>query len=318
MKVLITGITGMIGVHFSKIIREQGLTVYGIARNSAASRTIALPDKSIIYCDILDQNALEDVIRVIKPNIVIHLAAQAFNSISWQSESMTQQTNYIGTANVLKSCLKIVPKAKILLACSSAEYGDFDPEDCPLKEDHTLKPISPYGVSKVATENLGYQYYKNYGLKIFLPRMFIHVGTGHPPATAIQNFAKQLAMISQNNLEPIIRVGNLKSARDFIDVRDGVSGMMLLLEKGMPGEPVNICSGKSWTISNILNMLIEISGLKVEIKFDESLHRPSDELLLIGNNSKLLKLGWKQKYSIQETLLSVYEDWVNRIQQHDK
>ena len=115
-----------------------------------------------------------------------------------------------------------------------------------------------------------------------------------------------------------ILIGNLESRRDFIDVRDGVSGMMLLLEKGMPGEPVNICSGKSWTISNILNMLIEISGLKVEIKFDESLHRPSDELLLIGNNSKLLKLGWKQKYSIQETLLSVYEDWVNRIQQHDK
>ena len=318
MKVLITGITGMIGIHFSKIMCAQGLTIYGIARNSAASRTLAVPDKNIIYCDILDQNALEDVIREIKPDIVIHLAAQAFNSISWQSEFMTQQTNYIGTANVLKCCLKVVPKAKILLACSSAEYGDFDPEDCPLKEDHALRPISPYGVSKVATENLGYQYYKNYGMKIFLPRMFIHVGTGHPPATAIQNFAKQLAMISQNNLEPIIRVGNLKSARDFIDVRDGVSGMILLLEKGMPGEPVNICSGKSWKISNILNMLIEISGLKVEIKFDKSLHRPSDELLLFGNNSKLIKLGWKQKYSIQETLSTVYDDWVNRLQKHDK
>jgi GDP-4-dehydro-6-deoxy-D-mannose reductase len=312
MTVLITGITGMIGLHVAKATHEQGLTTYGIARNSAASRTAAIQDPSIIRCDILDQSALDDVFNKVKPTLIVHMAAQAFNGASWQCESITQQTNYIGTANVLNCCRKITPDAKVLLACSSAEYGDIKPEDCPLKEDRLLKPISPYGVSKVATENLGYQYYSNYGLKVFLPRLFIHVGTGHPPATAIQNFARQLALISQGKLEPIVKVGNLETARDFIDVRDGVAAMMLLLEKGKPGNPINICTGEAWKIADILNMLIEISGLNVEVVYDKALGRPSDEPLLLGNNSKLTKLGWQRQYSMRQTLEAVYADWIKR------
>ena len=240
------------------------------------------------------------------------MAAQAFNSASWQCESITQEINYIGTTNVLKCCRKITPNAKVLLACSSAGYGDVKPEDCPLKEDRLLKPISPYGVSKVATENLGYQYYKNYELNVFLPRLFIHVGTGHPPATAIQNFARQLALISQGKLEPIVRVGNLKTARDFIDVRDGIAAMMLLVEKGNSGEPINICTEEAWEIGDILNMLIKISELKVKVIYDDTLSRPSDEQFQLGDNSKIKKLGWQRKYSMQQTLEVVYADWIKR------
>ena len=310
--VLITGITGMIGLHVAKATREMGLPTYGIARSSAASRITDDHDPSIIRCDILDKSALEEVFKKIKPNLVIHMAAQAFNSTSWLCESLTQQTNYIGTANVLNCCLMIVPNSKVVLACSSAGYGDVNHEDCPLIEERLLRPNSPYGVSKVATENLGYQYYTNYGLKVYLPRLFIHVGTGHPPATAIQNFARQLALISKGKLEPNVKVGNLKTARDFIDVKDGVAAIMLLLEKGNPGEPINICTGEAWKIGDILNKLIKISGLEVEVIFDEFLSRPSDEPLLLGDNSKLKKLGWKRKYNIDQTLEVVYEDWIKR------
>ncbi|MBQ2526907.1 MAG: GDP-mannose 4,6-dehydratase, partial [Bacteroidales bacterium] len=122
------------------------------------------------------------------------------------------------------------------LRISSAEYGNITPEDCPLKEERLLTPWTPYGVSKAGVEMLGRQYCLNFDMKIYLPRMFIHVGTGHPPATAIQNFARQLALIKKGLLEPEIHVGNLTSARDFIDVRDGVRAMRLLLDKGNPGE----------------------------------------------------------------------------------
>lgn len=313
MVVLITGITGMIGSHFANATRSRGWKTYGIARSSAASRMSALQDENIIRVDILDKSALESVVRDLRPDVVVHMAGQAFNGISWRIEDYTHLANGCGTLNFLQACKKHCTEAKILLACSSAEYGDVEESECPLKEERLLRPVTPYGVSKVVTETLGFQYFTNYKMKIFLPRLFIHVGTGHPPATAVQNIARQLALISKNKLDPVIHVGNLSSARDFIDVRDGVDGMMLMLEKDMYGEPVNICTGKAYKISDVLNILLEISGLTVDMVEDQSLLRPSDERLLLGDNSKLKGIGWKQKYSIEETLEAVYQDWLGRI-----
>jgi GDP-4-dehydro-6-deoxy-D-mannose reductase len=313
LKTLITGITGMIGSHFAATIRKRGWELVGIARNSATSRLKAEPEQHVKRVDILDRDALEAVFDDFRPELVIHMAAQAFNGLSWKTEESTHITNFQGTVNVLRACRKISPQAKVIVACSSAEYGDIKPEDCPLKEERLLRPITPYGVTKVADENLGYQYFANYGLRVFLPRLFIHVGTGHPPATAIQNFARQLALIKRGRLEPVVKVGNLETARDFIDVRDGVAAMMIMLEKAAPGDPINICTGTAHKISAILEMLIDISGLEIEVIEDASLLRPSDEPLLLGDNSKLSALGWKQQYTIEQTLEDVYNDWLNRI-----
>jgi GDP-4-dehydro-6-deoxy-D-mannose reductase len=313
MRVLITGITGMIGLHFARTARLAGWETYGIARSSASSRIAAVEDPAIIRCDIMDQYAVEEAFRRVKPDVVIHMAAQAFNGTSWNTEWTTHQANYLGTANVLRSVRIAAPDSRVLIACSSAEYGDVKPADCPLKEERLLRPISPYGVSKVATEALGFQNFHNYGIKVFLPRLFIHVGAGHPPATAIQNFARQLALIAKRKMEPQVRVGNLETARDFIDVRDGVAGMMQLLEKGQPGQPVNICTGEAVKIGDVLKMLIEISGQQVLVIDDPQFHRPSDEPLLLGDNSRLRALGWKRKYTIRQTLEAVFDDWMNRV-----
>jgi GDP-4-dehydro-6-deoxy-D-mannose reductase len=303
----------MIGTHWAEAARLRGWTTIGIARSSAASRLVAIPDPSVFRVDILDREALENLVTDFRPDLVVHLAAQAFNSISWQSEESTHLTNYQGTVNVLRTARRIVPKAKIMVACSSAEYGDVEPSECPLKEERFLRPVTPYGVSKLATESLGFQYFSNYGLAVYLPRLFIHVGTGHPPATAIQNFARQLALIARGHLDPVVRVGNLASARDFIDVRDGVTAMLCLLDKGKAGLPVNICTGTAHRISDILTLLIDISGLKIEVIRDPSLDRPSDEPLLLGDNTRLKALGWQQQYTIRETLEAVYRDWLDRV-----
>jgi GDP-4-dehydro-6-deoxy-D-mannose reductase len=313
MRALITGATGMIGMHCMRAARSAGWDTFGISRNTASSRLAAVDEPGLFRCDILDGDALEDVFREIRPDVVMHMAAQAFNGTSWQVEWSTHQANVFGTLNVLRCCRTVVPGCRLVLACSSAEYGDVKPENLPLKEDTPLRPISPYGVSKVATEALGYQYFRNYGLQVFLPRLFIHVGTGHPPATAIQNFGRQLALISSGKSAPVIRVGNLESARDFIDVRDGVAGLMMLLERGKPGDPVNICTGEALTIREVLSRLIAISGQQVEVVPDPALNRPSDEPLLLGDNTKLVSLGWKRQYTITETLQSVFGDWLSRV-----
>lgn len=314
-KVLITGITGMIGQHFANSFEEDGYEVYGIARFSASSRNEAIQNPSVIRCDILERDALMRHINRIKPDIIIHMAAQAFNGASWDYEYTTHMTNYQGTLNVLYCARELADtkEVKVLLACSSAEYGDIQPEDCPLVEERLLKPHTPYGVSKAGVEMLGYQYFANYGLQVYLPRMFIHVGTGHPPATAIQNFARQLALIKAGKIPSEIHVGNLESARDFIDVRDGVAAMRLLLDKGKPGEPINICTGKAYKISEILNMLIEISGTNAKVIHDDNLLRAADEPLLLGDNSKITQLGFAPKYQMTDTLEAVFADWMERI-----
>ena len=302
----------MIGSHFADLCRLRGWETFGVARNTADSRLNATPDASVFRCDILDRQALADVVAKVRPDVIAHFAAQAFNGVSWKCEESTLQVNLTGTLNLLRAAREHCPDAKVLLACSSAEYGIVAPEECPLVEERLLCPVSPYGISKVATECLGFQYFSNFGLKVYLPRLFIHVGTGHPPATAIQNFARQLALIAKGVSEPVVRVGSLTTARDFVDLRDGVRGMHLLLDKGQPGVPINICTGTAYRIEDCLRILIEISGLKVQVIADPSLLRPSDEPLLIGDNSKLKALGWTPEYTFRETLEAVYRDWLDR------
>lgn len=315
--VLITGITGMVGSHFVKIFEQDEYKVIGVARNSAASRNAAIQDSHVIRCDILERDALMKIFINMQPDIVIHMAAQAFNGASWDCEYMTHDTNIKGSLNVLYCAKQLFDqgkKIKVLLACSSAEYGNITPEDCPLIEDRLLKPHSPYGVSKSTTEMLGQQYFANYGMEIFLPRMFIHVGTGHPPATAIQNFARQIALVKKGLIKDnVIRVGNLETARDFIDVRDGVKAMKLLMDKGNPGIPVNICVGKAYKISDVLTMLIEISKTDVKVVSDKHLFRKGDEPLLLGDNQRITELGFVAEYNLYQTLEAVFNDWMSRI-----
>jgi GDP-4-dehydro-6-deoxy-D-mannose reductase len=313
MKAIVLGSTGMVGGCFIERLAESGYDVLGVARSTALGRYVVNRKHPFTSCDVLDKGSLISLLKSNRPDLIVHMAAQAFNGASWDSEYYTHLANTEGTLNVLCAARDTCPDAKILLACSSAEYGDVQPEDCPLVENRLLKPITPYGVTKVATECMGYQFFKNYGMQIFLPRMFIHVGTGHPPATAIQNFARQVALIKAEQMAAVIRTGRLDTARDFIDVRDGVDGMMQLLQKGQPGTPINICNGEAVLIQDVLDILVSAAGINVEIQQDPSLLRPSDEPLLLGDNSKLRSLGWSRRFSMQMTLEDVLTDWSSRV-----
>lgn len=303
----------MVGSHFVKYYQALGWEVYGIARPSASSRLYESHDYKVFRIDLLDHIATSNVVKKINPDVVIHMAAQAFNGASWEMEHYTHLCNFNSTLNVLNACQQWVPDSKVLLACSSAEYGCVEPEEGALLEDRPLKPVTPYGVSKMATEALGFQYFSNYGMNVFLPRMFIHVGTGHPPATAIQNFAKQIAAIKKGRIEAKIEVGRLDTARDFIDVRDGVDAMGLLLEKGLPGRPVNICNQEAWNIGDILNMLCELADVSPQIVPSDKFMRLSDEKLLLGDATRIRSLGWARKFSMRDTLDAVLKDWLNRL-----
>lgn len=304
----------MIGKEFLSTCIKRDWETYGLSRSTSHSRHLVSQDHQHFECDILDRGNLGDILRKIEPDLIVHLAAQAFNGSSWRAEDYTHQANFTGTLNLLNCARKECPDAKILLACSSAEYGVTPVEDNPLREDRPLKPVTPYGVSKMACESLGFQYFANYGMKVYLPRLFIHVGTGHPPATAIQNFGRQIGRIITGQQEPLMSVGRLDTARDFIDVRDGVEAMLKIIESDKFGEPINVCNQQSHQIGDILQMMINSSDIDVNLKEDSSLLRHSDEKLLMGDNSKLKSLGWKRKFSMEQTLQDVVRDWVKRCE----
>jgi GDP-4-dehydro-6-deoxy-D-mannose reductase len=317
MKVLITGITGFVGSHLADYLLEKGgIEVCGIARWRSQKENIKhLEDKIQLFeCDIKDMTSVHEVVKSVKPERIFHLAAQSFVPVSWSAPTETLSTNIIGEVNIFESVRDVELDTIIHLAGSSEEYGLVRPDEVPINEDNPLRPLSPYGVSKVAQDLLGYQYFKSYGMRIVRTRAFNHTGPRRGEVFVCSNFAKQIAEIEKGNKKPVIKVGNLEAQRDFTDVRDIVKAYWLSTEKCDPGEVYNICSGEPRTIQSMLDTLLSFTDVKVEVKKDPSRMRPSDVPILKGDSTKFReKTGWKPEIPFEQTLKDILEYWRKRV-----
>jgi len=225
-------------------------------------------------------------------------------------------TNIIGQLNIFEAIRHTGINPRIQIAGSSEEYGLVYPNELPIRETNPLRPLSPYAVSKVGQDLLGYQYFMSYKLNIIRTRGFNHTGPRRGEVFAESNFALQIARIEAGLQEPVIRVGNLESKRDYTDVRDMVEGYWLALEKGVPGEVYNICSGQAWSIRQILDMLLGMSTVLVKVEEDPDRLRPSDVPHLVGDSSKFRQVtGWRPKIPIEETLRDLLDYWRMRVRQ---
>lgn len=318
MKVLITGITGFVGSHMADYLlaEQKHVKIFGTKRwRSPLDNVLHLMDKvDFIECDLEDQSNVDDVISKIKPGKIFHLAAQSFVPASFVYPAVTLRNNIIGTLTLLEA----VRKAKIdpvIHICSSSEvYGQVKEEEVPIKETNPLRPYSPYAVSKVGEDLLSFQYFVSYGLKTVRTRSFTHTGPRRGDVFAMSSFSKQLAMIEEGLQESVIRVGNLKSVRTFLDVRDLVDAYWLITEKGVPGEVYNIGGNETMTIGEGLDVLLSLTSKKVEVRVDPSLLRPSDVTLQIPDITKFVKqTGWKAKIPFKQTMKDLLEYWRERI-----
>jgi len=223
-------------------------------------------------------------------------------------------TNIISQVNLFEAMrdLKIAPR--FLAIGSSEEYGLVRPDELPIKETNPLRPLSPYAVSKVTQDMLGYQYFKSYGLPIIRTRAFNHEGPRRGDVFVTSNFARQITEIEAGLREPVIFVGDLKPKRDYSDVRDIVRGYWALLERGEPGEVYNLCSGKSWPIQHVLDFLLGQSRVKgIAVKIDPARLRPSDVMELEGDPSKIERaVGWKVEIPFERTLMDLLDYWRQR------
>lgn len=316
MKALITGITGFAGSHLADYCLEQdGVDVYGIIRWRSRTENIEhlMGKITLLECDLRDAASTRDVIEKVRPDYIFHLAAQSFVPTSWHAPTESLVTNVVGQLNIFEAVRKTDIKCRIQIACSSEEYGMVAEDELPIREDAPLRPLSPYGVSKVGQDLLGYQYYMSYKMDIVRTRAFNHTGPRRAPVFVVSDFAKQIAAVERGLRDPVMYVGNLDSKRDFSDVRDVVRAYYLSLEKGKSGEVYNICSESTWRIGDMLDKLLSMSNVKIQIKQDPSRLRPSDVPRLLGDCSKFKKdTGWEPTIPFDTTLKDMLDYWRER------
>lgn len=310
-KVLITGITGFAGSHLQEYLSEnKDLTIFGT--NFAPGKTT---QKNIYTLDLGDKKATEKLVMDIRPDYIFHLAALASPAKSFSDPYATIDNNIKAEINLLEAVRIICPSAGILIVGSGDEYGLVKKEENPIAENQPFKPTSPYSVSKIAQDMLGYQYFLSYKIPIIRVRPFNHIGPRQSPQFVVSSFARQIAEIEAGTKKAEIEVGNLTSIRDFTDVSDMVRAYWLAVTAGEPGEVYNIGSGHGYEMKEILNILLSQARKKIKIRTDKKRMRPSDNPALICNAEKFCNMsGWQPKIPIEESLNKVLNYWRLEIQ----
>ncbi len=311
-KVLITGVAGFAGHHLIEMLRDE-CEIYGFDHrpNSTSSEIDSIEYRSV---DIIDASRVEDLILKIEPDYIYHLAAISSVAASWTDQYRTYQVNIMGQINVMAAALKLSNKPKVMIACSSQEYGAVSPEELPLKEEADIRPDSPYAASKVCQDFIGLQYFIGFGLPVTRSRSFNHTGPFQSDTFVCSDFARQIAEIERGIRVAKIMVGNLEAKRDFTDVRDVVRAYKLIAEKGRAGEAYNVCSAKAYSAREILEMLLGHTDIKIKVEVDPEKNRPSDVPILVGDNSKIMRdVGWEPTIDMDSTLLDLLNCWRDRL-----
>ena len=330
-RVLITGITGMVGSHLAEYLLENtDWEIYGIIRWRSPldniEKLVPLINKKervfLLYGDLRDPQSLNDVVKRCTPDFVFHLAAQSYPKTSFESPLDTYETNIQGTSSLLEA-LKIYSKDSKIHVCASSEvFGRVPKEKLPIDEECSFHPASPYAISKVGTDLIGRFYAEAYGMCVMTTRMFTHTGPRRGDVFAESTFAKQIALIEHGIIPPILKTGNLDSLRTFADVRDAVRAYyMLLTINPIPGEYYNIGGTYTCSVREMLDTLLNMSEMKdkISVETDPDRLRPIDADLQVPNTNKFQQhTGWEPQIKFEDTMRELLEYWRKRVSSDEK
>lgn len=306
---MITGAGGFVGNHLAAQISESqpGTQLMGTTL-LPGERVHAAVDQAR-QIDLKDYGLVCALLRDWQPDAIYHLAAQAFVPRSFDAPWETLSNNILSQLNIIKACLELEIRPRILIVSSAEIYGDLDADQLPLAEDTPIRPTNPYSVSKVAQDMLGLQYFLSHDLPIMRARPFNHIGPGQNHRFVAPAFAGQIAKIEAGRHEPVIYVGNLAAKRDFTDVRDIVHAYQLIIGKGKAGAAYNIASGKAYSVQFLLQTLLRLTDIDIELRVDPARLRPIDTPEIRGDASKLQRdTGWRPTFSFEDTLRDVLAD----------
>lgn len=318
MRALITGVCGFAGSHLADyLLTHTDLEVYGTDIVSGGANIAHIRDDlELMVGDMSDAEVASEILSKTNADYVFHLAAQAFVPLSWSDPWQTMQNNIRSQLNILQILVDSGARPKVLVVGSADEYGMILPDELPVTEDTPLRPYSPYAVSKIAQDMLGYQYFASHGLPIVRVRPFNHIGTRQSPAFVTSDFAKQIAEIEDGRREPHLLVGNLEAKRDFTDVRDMVRAYYLALERGEDGEVYNLGAERAYSIREALEALLGMSEAQIDVVQDPSRMRPSDVPVVVSDCSKFRqRTGWRATVNLRESLREILDYWRERVKE---
>jgi GDP-4-dehydro-6-deoxy-D-mannose reductase len=303
-EILVTGAAGFAGSHLVDRLVRDGADVVAWHRPGGAP-VRDMPRTRWEAVDLLDVDAVSAAIARLRPSAVYHCAGAAHVGRSWDSTASTFATNVRGTHHLLQALERAGGDARVLVPSSALVYASANEA---LTEEHPLIPGSPYGLSKLAQEMLARR--TNGLLGVTIARSFNHVGPRQDPQFVASGFARRIADIEKGRWDPEISVGNLDARRDLTDVRDTVRAYTLILERGTPGRPYNVCSGRAITMRHLLDLLLARARVRVTVKIDPARYRPNDTPLLLGDPGRLHgDLGWTAEIPLEQTLDDLLEYW---------
>lgn len=294
MKAFITGISGFTGSHLQQYLVKQKIAVTGID----------LREKTNFFsCDLRDKAKLGEILTQEKPDYIFHLASPIARSKAIIDETLVKnlEVDLFGTVNLLEAAATLTKKPRILITGTAAEY-DVEIKRA-RRETDALKPNSSYGLSKMTQELISFRLAKSYELELIFTRTFLLVGKGQKQGFAITDWCQQI-----NAGQTVLKTGDLDIVRDYTDIRDAVRAYWLLIQKGKAGETYNVCSGNPISLKKIVETLKEISRRNIKIDEDKKRFKNNDPDKLWGDNSKLRKLGWKQEFTLTDSLQTMLDN----------
>lgn len=300
-RVLITGGAGFAGRYMYEYLRNSNQQLDVICTD------IVVPQENVcsefIAADITCAGSVEKVIEQIRPDYIIHLAS-IFGS---SDRRQIYKVNLLSLVTLLEAVVKYVPDSVVVASGSAAEYGRVGPEQLPVSEDCPCEPVTPYGLSKLLATQVAIYYHRVHNICTMIVRPFQLIGKGVTCRLAPGAFAKQLkkAITGGSN---IIKVGNLESSRDFLDIYDAVEAIWALCQKPVAGQVFNLCSGKSTKMSELLDMMIKACGTDVNVQVDpERLRGKSDVSKIYGSYNKLkAHCGWQPVRGFSESISEMF------------
>lgn len=301
MRILVTGAQGFVGRHAVADLVAAGHDVATLSHPQDGRA----PGPDSFVADIRDAGRVADAVRDARADACLHLAGIAFVPAGWTDPDGMFSVNVLGTLNLLEAFRRHAPRARVLVVSTAQVYGQRA-GPAPFDEDAPFAPESLYAVSKLAADLNALLYAKRYDLPAMTARPCNHIGPGQSPDFVVPSFARQLAAIAAGRAEPVLRVGNLASEREFLDVRDVASAYRLLLERGCPGAAYNVATGRFVTIQDVLDLLCRLAGVRPRIEIDPARFRPTDTQPRLDTAKLARDTGWQPRFTLEQTLADVY------------